>query len=87
MREFSEKEREQERHYGQVAAQRILNSALRDREEAFRERDTAFRERDQAVCRLDAVTRERDAAISERDALAEIEKLKERLKEAGIPYD
>ncbi len=89
MREFSEKERQNEMYEGRVAAQRILNSALGDREEAFRERDTMAHERDTMAHERDTAVRRVDTVVRERDALAEssraeIEALKERLKKAGL---
>ena len=66
-------------------AKRERDAAMVERNVARVERDTAIAERDEAIGERDEATGERDAAIAERDAAtAENERLRARLRDAGI---
>ena len=66
-------------------AKRERDAALVERNVARVERDTAIAERDEAESRADAESERADAATAERDAAtAENERLRARLREAGI---
>ena len=61
------------------------DTAMVERDEAIGERNDAVAERDEAVAERDEAIGERDDAVAERDEIAaENERLRERLRQAGI---